>query len=383
MKYFLIAGEASGDLHAAHLMRALREQDPAAEFRFYGGDNMAAEAEGLLRHYSTLAYMGLIAVIQHLPEILRGMRECRRQISEYQPDVVILVDYADFNLRIARYVHDAGICPVFYYISPKLWAWKEGRISKIKRDVDHLYSILPFEKDFFEGKHGYEITYVGNPTADEIYAFTQTNGKPVPDGKTIALLPGSRHQEVRDNLSRMLLAAQQLPAAGYRLAIAVAPALPVSFYEGIIAASPLTKDDVELVEGKTYELLSRAVAALVTSGTATLETALLRVPQVVCYFTRFGHIVSLLRKILLKVKYVSLVNLIADKEVVPELVANGMTPEKVREHLMTILPDGSRRKDMLRGYEDMAARIGEAGAPKRAAEDIMRRLEISKKSGKA
>ena len=339
---------------------------------------MAAEAEGLLRHYRTLAYMGFIAVVQHLPEILRGMRECRRQISDFRPDAVILVDYAGFNLRIARYVHDAGICPVFYYISPKLWAWKEGRISKIKRDVDHLYSILPFEKDFFEGKHGYEITYVGNPTADEIYAFTQTNGKPAPDGKTIALLPGSRHQEVRDNLSRMLLAAQQLPAAGYRLAIAVAPALPVSFYEEIIAASPLTKDDVELVEGKTYELLSRAVAALVTSGTATLETALLHVPQVVCYFTRFGRIVSLLRKILLKVKYISLVNLIADREVVPELVANEMTAEKVREHLLAILPNGSRRAEMLAGYEEMVTRIGEAGAPKRAAEDIMMRLGKSK-----
>lgn len=375
MKYFLIAGEASGDLHAAHLMHALRDKDPEAEFRFYGGDNMAAEAPGLLRHYRTLAYMGVVAVVQHLPEILRGMRQCREQISDFRPDVVILVDYADFNLRIARYVKEKHICPVFYYISPKLWAWKEGRIKQIKRDVDHLYSILPFEKDFFEQKHGYGITYVGNPTADEIHAFTRQHGAPMPDGKTIALLPGSRHQEVRDNLSRMLIAAEPLPSEGYSLAVAVAPALPRSFYEEIIAASPLQRDSVELVEGKTYELLSRAVAALVTSGTATLETALLRVPQVVCYFTRFGRIVSLLRRLLLKVKYISLVNLIADSEVVPELVANEMTPESTALHLKTILPGGNRREEMLRGYETVAERIGDAGAPQKAADEMLARLK--------
>lgn len=375
MRYFLIAGEASGDLHAAHLIHSLREQDPEAEFRFYGGDMMAAEAPGLLRHYRTLAYMGIIAVVQHLPEILRGMRQCREDISNFRPDAVILVDYAGFNLRIARYVHDAAICPVFYYIAPKLWAWKEGRIKQIKRYVDHLYSILPFEKEFFEQKHGYPITYVGNPTADEIHAFVETSGKPQTDGKTIALLPGSRHQEVRDNLSRMLRAVSSLPEKGFRIAVAAAPALPRHFYEQIVAQSPLQAGQVEIVDNQTYKLLSHAIAALVTSGTATLETALMRVPQVVCYYTRFGSIVALLRKLLIKVKHISLVNLIADAEVVPELVANEMTPENVRQHLMTILPNGTRREEMLAGYEKVAQRIGEAGAPERCAANIIKRLK--------
>lgn len=382
MKYFLIAGEASGDLHAANLMKALFAEDSEASFRYYGGDMMAAVGGELLCHYRHLAYMGFIPVLLHARTILKGLADCKRHIREWQPDVVILVDYPGFNLKIARYVHDAGICPVYYYISPKIWAWKEHRIKDIRRNVDRLFSILPFEVEFFEGKHHYPISYVGNPTVDEVSAYMAEKGRPVPDGRTIALLPGSRMQEVRDNLSRMLQAAQPFLADGYRLVVAVAPALPLSFYEEVIRRSCLSRSLVELVSGNTYGILSQAEAALVTSGTATLETALFRVPQVVCYYMSMGRLVSFLRRCFLKVPYISLVNLVCHREVVPELVADGMTVEKVRGQLSRILPGGEGREPMLCGYEEMAELLGQPGAPLHAAAEMVRLLRSRKCGGR-
>lgn len=375
MKYFIIAGEASGDLHAAHLMKALHERDPKAEIRCYGGDMMRAEGGELLCHYRELAYMGFIPVLLHLPQILRGMSRCKKRISEWQPDAVVLVDYPGFNLKIASYVHRKAICPVYYYISPKIWAWKEYRIKNLRRDVDRLFSILPFEVDYFSHRHHYDISYVGNPTVDEVAAYQAIHGTPQPDGCTIALLPGSRRQEIADNLSRMLQAVSPIVANGnYRLVIAAAPSIPHDFYESILSASGIGRENISLVEGRTYEVLSHAAAALVTSGTATLETALFGVPQVVCYYLACGRLMSFLRRHVLKVPYISLVNLVCGREVVPELVADGMTAKSVRSHLLSILPGGPAREPMLRGYNLMRSRLGEPGAPQRAAEEIVELL---------
>lgn len=379
MRYFLIAGEASGDLHAAHLMQALKSKDAEAEFRFYGGDLMAAVGGELLCHYKTLAYMGVVPVVLHLRTILRGMRRCKEQIAEWRPDVVILVDYPGFNLSIAEYVHSQKICPVFYYISPKIWAWKEGRIRRIRRDVDAMFSILPFEVEYFERRHHYHIKYVGNPTVDEVAAFKGSHLDEATDTKTLALLPGSRRQELKDNLRRMLLAAAPLAEEGWRLKIAVASAMPREVYEDIIRRAGVERDSVELVEGRTYELLSHAQAALVTSGTATLETALFRVPQVVCYYIGMGPLVRLLRRMFLKVKFISLVNLICDEEVVPELVADAMNVDRVRKELCRILPGGEGRQRMLQGYARMAERLGEPGAPQHAASEMLRWLSETAK----
>lgn len=374
MKYFLIAGEASGDLHAAHLMQALLGEDAEAEFRFYGGDQMKAVGGKMLCHYRDLAYMGIVPVLLHLRTILRGMRRCKEQIAQWHPDVVILVDYPGFNLSIAKYVHAAGICPVFYYISPKIWAWKEGRIRSIRRDVDALFSILPFEVEYFGQKHHYPITYVGNPTVDEVAAFKENSEYPEERENTVALLPGSRRQELKANLRRMLLAAAPLADGDWRLKIAVAPAMPLEVYEDIVRQSGIGREAVELVEGRTYALLQSAQAALVTSGTATLETALFRVPQVVCYYVSWGPLVRLMRRLLLKVKYISLVNLICGEEVVPELVADDMNVRRVRDELQRILPGGEGREAMLAGYERMAERLGEPGAPLHAAKAMVELL---------
>lgn len=378
MKIFLIAGETSGDLHAAHLMRAIKQLQPDVEFRFYGGDEMQAVGGTLLCHYRELAYMGFVQVALHLRTILRGMAQCKREIAEWKPDALILVDYPGFNLKMARFAKENAICPVFYYISPKIWAWKEHRIHAIRRDVDRLFSILPFEVDFFEGKHHYPISYVGNPSVDEVSAFIAAQGAPKSDGQAIALLPGSRRQEIVDNLSRMLQAA--LPfATNYKLVIAKAPAIELDFYERIIQASGIDASRVQMVSGQTYALLSHATAALVTSGTATLETALFHVPQVVCYYIRCGWFVSRVRPYFLKVPFISLVNLIAGREVVPELVADGMCVENVRAHLAQLLPaDAPARLAQLKGYEEMAKRLGEPGAPERAAAEMVKWIETNK-----
>ncbi len=382
MKYFLIVGEASGDLHAAHLMKALKQQDPQAEFRFYGGDEMLKEGGTLLCHYKHLAYMGFIPVLLHLRTILKGMSDCKAYIKQWKPDCVILVDYPGFNLKIAKFVKTERICPVFYYISPKIWAWKEYRIKDIRAYVDRLFSILPFEVDFFERKHQYPISYVGNPTADEVYAFQQTyqdsferfcenNGLDA-SKKIVALLAGSRKQEIKDNLCMMCEAAQEVAGQDYQLVLAGAPSISLDFYREVLARLPWRESQwPKIVRQQTYPLLHHATVALVTSGTATLETALFGVPQVVCYYTPIGKVVSFLRRHLLKVKYISLVNLVANKEVVPELVADTMTHEQIVGHLKQLMPGAEGRNVQLRGYETMKEVLGEGGAPQRAAREMM------------
>ena len=377
MKYYLIVGEASGDLHASHLMAALKEEDAEATFRFFGGDLMAAVGGTMVKHYRELAYMGFIPVLLHLRTIFANMRRCKQDIVEWNPDVLILVDYPGFNLNIAQYIHAHTRIPVYYYISPKIWAWKEYRIKNIKRDVDALFSILPFEVEFFEGKHGYPIHYVGNPTMDEVTAFrsaytedfeTFTRANGLSTRPIIALLAGSRQQEIKDNLPDMIRAASAF--LNHQLVVAGAPAIAPAYYRQVMGNA-----QIPILFGKTYPLLSHAEAALVTSGTATLETALLRVPQAVCYHTPIGKVIAFLKRHILKVKYISLVNLIADAEVVKELVADSMTVEGMKAELDALLNDTTYRNQMLEGYERVASRLGEAGAPRKAAREMIRQLK--------
>lgn len=373
MKYYLIVGEASGDLHASCLMHSLKEKDHDAEFRFFGGDLMAAEGGTIVRHYRELAYMGFIPVLLHLPTILKNMKMCKRDIVEWRPDVVILVDYPGFNLKIAKFLKQKTSIPVFYYISPKIWAWKEYRIKNIKRDVDHLFSILPFEMPFFEVKHHYPIHYVGNPTADEVRRFKASyDGRfPTFSKPVIAILAGSRLHEIKDNLPVMLRATDHL-ADRFQLVVAGAPSVPHDYYLQFFG-----NRKVEIVYDQTYPLLMNAHAALVTSGTATLETALFDVPQVVCYATPLPRLISVLRRILLKVKYVSLVNLIADSEVVKELVAADYSEENVRREIDAIIADGPQRNAMKEGYAEVWRRLGKESAPDNAARQIVKLLESS------
>lgn len=377
MKYFLIAGEASGDLHAGHLIQALKQKDAEAEFRFYGGDEMArAASTPPLRHYRTLAYMGIVQVALHLRTILQGMQECKEAIREWKPDCVILVDYPGFNLSIAEFVHNEGICPVYYYISPKIWAWKEGRIKRIKHDVDHLFSILPFEVDYFEHKHNYPITYVGNPTVDELAPLPELSRA---DSHIIALLPGSRTAEIKDNLPLMLEAALPLCKEGYEIQIAGAPSQPKELYRTIVKAALHKKKAghhiaPQLRFGQTAELLRTATAALVTSGTATLETALIGTPQVVCYYMRGGRLINWLRPLILKVPFISLPNLVCGRNIVPELIAADMNPDNIRQHLQKLLPGGQARSQQISDYAELRQLMGEPGAPQRCAENIITRL---------
>ena len=373
MKYYLIVGEASGDLHASCLMHSLKEKDHEAEFRFFGGDLMAAEGGTIVRHYRELAYMGFIPVLIHLPTILKNMKMCKRDIVEWRPDVVILVDYPGFNLKIAKFLKQKTSIPVFYYISPKIWAWKEYRIKNIKRDVDQLFSILPFEVPFFEVKHHYPIHYVGNPTADEVRRFKASyDGRfPTFSKPVIAILAGSRLHEIKDNLPVMLRATDHL-ADRFQLVVAGAPSVPHDYYLQFFG-----NRKVEIVYDQTYPLLMNAHAALVTSGTATLETALFDVPQVVCYATPLPRLISVLRRILLKVKYVSLVNLIADREVVKELVAADYSEENVRREIDAIIADGPQRNAMKEGYAEVWRRLGKESAPDNAARQIVKLLESS------
>lgn len=377
MKYYLIVGEASGDLHASHLMRSLWATDPDADFRFFGGDLMAAVGGTRVRHYRDLAYMGFVPVLLHLRTIFRNMAFCKRDIVEWGPDVVILVDYPGFNLDIAKFLHRHTDIPVYYYISPKIWAWKEYRIKNIKRDVSQLFSILPFEVPFFEQKHHYPIHYVGNPTADEVRSFraryhedfrtfcrrhSLDASRPV-----IALLAGSRKQEIKDNLPSMIVAAKGM--GNYQLVLAGAPGIDRDYYGTFLEGT-----DVKMVTDDTYALLSHATAALVTSGTATLETALFGVPQVVCYETPLPMLIGFLRRKMLKVRFISLVNLIADSEVVKELVADTFSVENIRRELSLVLPGGEGREAMLEGYAEVARRLGNEVAPDNAARIIHRLL---------
>lgn len=379
MKYYLIVGEASGDLHASNLMKALKDIDPEAQFRFFGGDLMTAVGGTRVKHYKELAYMGFVPVLLHLRTIFSNMSMCKKDVIEWHPDVLILVDYPGFNLSIAEYIHKNSDIPVYYYISPKIWAWKEHRIKNIKRDVDALFSILPFEVEFFK-KHNYRINYVGNPCVDAVAAYRNAYNETradfiadtaLPDKKIVALLAGSRKQEIDSNLPMMLDAMEKYP--DYIPVIAKAPGIDREYY-----AKYIDGRRVYLFEG-TYRLLMHSYAALVTSGTATLETALFRVPQVVCYATPMPKFYSWLRRMFLKVKYVSLVNLIADREVVTELVADTMCPACLDEELKKLLePDSYYRNHMLKEYDRMIDILGPAGASHSAATAIYNMLYASK-----
>lgn len=377
MKYFLIAGEASGDLHASHLIKALRQQDAEAQFRFIGGEMMAVAA-GIepLMAYSDLAYMGFVAVIRHLPTILRAEQECKEAIRQWNPDRLILIDYPGFNLRIAKYVKAQGICPIYYYISPKLWAWKSYRIKAIQRDVHHILSILPFEVEWFAQRSYPNITYVGNPTLDEVAAFRAKYHESRqdfchrldldPSQPIIALLAGSRRQEVADNLHNMT-AALRHGGVKANVVLACAPGLTDEYYAEVCQGENLT-----MVRDETYPLLHHADAALVTSGTATLETALLGTPQVVCYKMMGGCVTNWLQPRILSVKYISLVNLIADNSVVPELIAAQMTPQRIASCLVPLLDkDSAEYKSQISGYETVYQRLGMPGAPANAAQKII------------
>ncbi|MBQ8564321.1 MAG: lipid-A-disaccharide synthase [Bacteroidaceae bacterium] len=371
MKYYLIAGEASGDLHASHLMAAITREDEHAEFRFYGGDMMAAVGGTCVQHYREMAYMGFIEVIAHLRPILNNLSNCKRDIQSWQPDAVILIDYPSFNLKVAKFVKRELNIPVYYYISPKLWAWKEYRIKDIRRYVDMVYSILPFEVDFYR-RHNYRITYVGNPTVDELstrpYAhetFAQfIASQHLQDKPIIALLAGSRKAEIRRNLPLMIEAAKDFK--DYQLVIAGAPGITPAQY-----APYIENTNVAVVYDATYRLLAQSSAALVTSGTATLETAILRVPQVVCYAMAGGSMVYNLFKNWLKVKYVSLVNLIADREVVTELLVHHCTPDRICHELNMLLHNREVYQRICEGYDEVAHRLGDPGAPQRAAQSIL------------
>ena len=370
MRYYLIVGEASGDLHASHLMRSLQAVDTAAEFRFFGGDLMTAVGGTRVKHFKELAYMGFIPVLLHLRTIFRNMAFCKKDIVEWAPDVVILVDYPGFNLNIAKFVKSKTRIPVYYYISPKIWAWKEYRIKNIKRDVDELFSILPFEVDFFEKKHHYPIHYVGNPTADEVRSFLSTYNEGFEqfckanalqaDKPILALLAGSRRQEIKDNLPAMMQVAARFPQ--YQAVLAGAPSIADEYYEGFIRGS-----QVRLVKNQTYPLLAHSTAALVTSGTATLETALFNVPQVVCYKTPVPRLIRFAFNHIIKVEYISLVNLIMNKEVVSELFADRFTIDNIAHCLQTLLPGGEARQETLNNYALLQKVLGDDVAPDNAA----------------
>lgn len=370
MKYYLIVGEASGDLHASRLMRSLKKIDEFAEFRFFGGDLMAAEGGTRVKHFRELAYMGFVPVLLHLGTIFSNLKRCKEDIVKWKPDVVILVDYPGFNLKIAKFLKKNTNILAYYYISPKIWAWKEWRIRSIKRDIAELFSILPFEVPFFEKKHRYPIHYVGNPTAQEVgefrsgyhqsfTEFCQENNldtyRPV-----IALLAGSRLQEIKDNLPAMIEVAERFE--DYQMVLAGAPSIDDAYYEKFIKGTP-----VKLVRNKTYPLLSHATAALVTSGTATLETALFDVPQVVCYETPVPHLIRFGFKHIIKVKFISLVNLIANKEIVPEMLADRFTVDGIANELYQILPGEPGRDKMLAEYQEVRTQLGDKVAPDEAA----------------
>lgn len=364
MKYYLVAGEASGDLHGANLMKALKALDPQAEFRFFGGDLMQAEGGTLVKHYAEMAYMGIVEVVANLGKILKNLKQCKQDIVAWQPDTVILVDFPGFNLKVAEFAKKAGFV-VCYYISPKVWAWNQKRVLKIKRVVDHLFCILPFEVNFYK-EWGMDVDYIGNPLLDAIAAF-----KPNPaflkennigDKKIIALLPGSRKQEITRLLPDMLAVADDFPQ--YQFVIAGAPSFDAGYY------APFTGGkNIPVVFGATYDLLSHAHAAIVTSGTATLETALFHVPQVVVY--KGSPIFINVARLIVKVKFISLVNLIMDKLVVRELIQNACNPQTISPELKNLTAEGAYRSDMLKNYDELSQKMGEPGASAHAAKLIV------------
>ena len=370
MKYYLIAGEASGDLHASNLMLALKKQDPEAEFRFWGGDLMQQAGGTLVKHYRELAFMGFIEVIANLRTILRNIKICKEDILSYQPDAIIFIDYPGFNMRIAKWAKELNISTQ-YYISPQIWAWKENRISAIKRDVDEMYVILPFEKEFYEEKHQFPVHFVGHPlldaiakkklvVPDEFRKKHQLDKRPI-----IALLPGSRKQEISKMLETMLSVTEDFKE--YQFIIAGAPSQDPEFYKPFIK-----KKNVHLVMNKTYDVLSLSTVALVTSGTATLETALFKVPEVVCY--KGSTISYQIAKRVVDLDYISLVNLIMDKEVVTELIQNDFNPKKLKEELNKIL-DPENRKTIFEAYFELERKLGGAGASEKTAQLIYKSIK--------
>ena len=381
MKYYLIVGEASGDLHASRLMRSLKKVDEFAEFRFFGGDLMAAEGGTRVKHYKDLAYMGFVPVLLHLGTIFSNMKMCKDDIVKWKPDVVILVDYPGFNLNIAKFLKKNTNIPAYYYISPKIWAWKEWRIRSIRRDIAEMFSILPFEVPFYEKKHHYPIHYVGNPTAQEVNEFRVGYQQPFEEFCTenqldihrpiLALLAGSRLQEIKDNLPAMIEVAERFE--DFQMVLAGAPSIEDKYYEQFVKGTP-----VKMVHNKTYQLLSHSTAALVTSGTATLETALFNVPQVVCYETPLPRLVRFAFDHIMSCKYISLVNLIADKEVVQEMFADRFKIDAIADQLYQLLPGKEGRERMLAEYQVVRERLGNQMAPDEAA-TIMHGLLVKRR----
>ncbi len=381
MKYYLIVGEASGDLHASRLMRSLKKVDEFAEFRFFGGDLMAAEGGTRVKHYKELAYMGFVPVLLHLRTIFSNMKMCKEDIVKWKPDVVILVDYPGFNLNIAKFLKKKTNIQAYYYISPKIWAWKEWRIRSIRRDIAEMFSILPFEVPFYEKKHHYPIHYVGNPTAQEVNEFRAgyqqsfeefcTENQLDTHRPILALLAGSRLQEIKDNLPAMIEVAERFE--DFQMVLAGAPSIEDKYYEQFVKGTP-----VRMVRNKTYQLLSHSTAALVTSGTATLETALFNVPQVVCYETPLPRLVRFAFDHIMSCKHISLVNLIADKEVVPEMFADRFKVDAIADQLYQLLPGMEGRKRMLAEYQVVRVRLGNLMAPDEAA-TIMHGLLVKRR----
>ena len=367
MKYYIIAGEVSGDMHAANLIAEIKKKDPRAEFRAWGGDKMKAQGVTLVKHLRHMAFMGFVEVAVNLRKVLGNISECKRDLAAYRPDAVILVDYPGFNFRIAKFAHAKGF-RVFYYISPQVWAWKRRRVKKIKASVDKMLVILPFEEEFYR-KYGIDVAYVGNPLLDELAQAGVANRQMFlrrnhigERREIIALLPGSRRQEVKRMLGVMLKVIPHFPQ--YQFVIAGVPSVDKELYRKLIGNA-----DVTMVEGQTYELLQNASAALVTSGTATLETALLNVPEVVCY--RANQLSYLIAKRLVKVKYISLVNLVMGKAVVKELIQGDLTEDNLVKQLNQLLTNGKVQRQLLDDYMELQSRLGNAGASERAASCVV------------
>lgn len=376
MKYYIISGEASGDLHGSNLIAAIKRKDPKAKFRAWGGDLMKKQGATLVKHYRDLAFMGFVEVLLHLRIILSNMSFCKKDILKFAPDALVLIDYPGFNIKIAKFAHKHNI-KVYYYISPQVWAWKKRRVHTLKKVVDKMLVILPFEKDFYN-EYNVDAQYVGHPLLDSISKTKQTsklsftrqnklNGKK----EIIALLPGSRKQEVSRMLKVMLKVVDQFP--NYQFVVGCAPSLPLSYYKSIIGDA-----NVRLVVNKTYQLLQVSSAAVVTSGTATLETALFYVPEVICY--KGNPISYLIAKNLINVKYICLVNLIMDRPVVKELIQNDLTPDNIADELRLLLTNHKRQRQLLDDYEELRMILGNAGASKNAASIIVSDIKNVKKN---
>jgi lipid-A-disaccharide synthase len=365
MKYYIIAGEASGDLHAGNMLRELKALDPDAEFRAWGGDLMEAQGAKLVKHYRDLAFMGFLEVAMNLRTILRNISFCKEDIAQWKPDAVILVDYPGFNLRIAPFVHELKI-PVFFYISPQIWAWKQKRVFKIKESVDRVFCILPFEKDFYS-KYDYNADFVGHPLLDAVSRFEEGKAVEEDGRKIIAVLPGSRKQELKKILAPMVEVAKNFPQ--YRFVIAGAPGQPLSAYQEIMGDSKM-----EIVFGKTYALLKQSYAGLIKSGTSTLEAALFNLPEVVCY--KANSISYHIAKRVANVKYISLPNLIMDEEIVKELIQDDMSVDKMTAELKKITEDESARTKMLENYKRLYGKLGGVGASHKVASLIVEYLSM-------